>query len=418
MGAIGSLFDIFAILYVFRSVQLGLTIWRAWPTVRQAPLTADKKHLAEQASFFIAVPISVLIHEFCHALAVWLFDGEVVEFGYRGFWGYVVPAGDFTAGQEWFIALAGTLGSLAFGLGTWLLLRHNKISALRYFGLRAFRFQVYFSLIYYPVFTLLGFAGDWRIIYGFALTPILSAVTAVFHITFLVLFYYGDRLGWFEVTAHETIAAEDQFNALEAAAIAQPENPQLQLQYIDALRRGGAKRKAQHKLDLFLKQQPHSSAGHLQMAALLSDGKREVPKKAYIEAEEALNLGLSEAAQRAFALQLMGRYSLDVGNSEPAAQYFSDAITSVLSNAEVAVAHPNQNPDFLTQQQAVQLAQLHYLRNQAYRRQQKYDHAFDDIQQAIRYAQITGDQQAQARYKEEIKVLENHAGHNFSYEQV
>lgn len=410
MGAIGSLFDIFAILYIFRSVQLGLTIWRAWPTVRQAPLTAHKKQLAEQASFFIAVPISVLVHEFCHALAVWLFNGEVVEFGYRGFWGYVVPAGDFTAGQEWFIALAGTLGSLAFGLGTWLLFRQNKIPALRYFGLRAFRFQVYFSLIYYPVFTLLGFAGDWRIIYGFALTPILSAVTAVFHITFLILFYYGDRLGWFEVTAHETIATADQFNALEHAAIAHPENSQLQLQYIDGLRRGGAKRKAHHKLELFLQQQPHSSAGHLQMAALLSDSKREVPKKAYIAAEEALNLGLSEPVQRAFAHQLIGRYFLDMGSAEQAVTHFSDAIT--------AVAFPNQNPDYLTPQQAAQLAQFHYLRNQAYRRQQKFNHAFDDIQQAIHYAQLAGDQQAEARYQAEIKVLENHAGQRFDYQTI
>ncbi len=418
MGALGSLFDIFAILYIFRSIQLGLTIWRTWSTVSKAPLTLHKKQLAEQASFFIAVPISVLIHEFCHALAVWLFGGEVVEFGYRVFWGYVRYVDNFEVGERWFIALAGTLGSLAFGLGIWLLLRHNNASALRYFGLRAFRFQVYFSLIYYPLFTLFVPVGDWRTIYDFQATPILSGATAVFHITFLGLFYYGDRVGWFDAAAHETIAAEEKFQTLAVAAAAQPDNIQLQLEYIDGLRRGGAKRKAQHQLEQFMQQQPRSSAAHLQMAALLSDGKHEVPKKAFTKAEEALNLGLPEPAQRAFAHQLMGRYFLDTGKGAQAVTHFSDAITLVLSKAEAAVSIPNQNPDTLTPQQANQLAQLHYLRNQAYRRQQKFNTAYDDIQQAVRYAQIAGNQQAQVRYQEEIKVLENHAGQRFNYQST
>ena len=100
--------------------------------------------------------------------------GQVAEFHYRAFWGYVVPIGSFTAAQSWFIAIAGTLASLAFGLFVWWVFRRASSSTLRYFGLRAFRFQVYFSLIYYPLFTLLGFDGDWRTIYDFSATPLLS----------------------------------------------------------------------------------------------------------------------------------------------------------------------------------------------------------------------------------------------------
>ena len=148
MSNIFGLFNIFSLIYIFRSLQLSVTIGREWSLLVQEPLTRHKKSIAEQASFFIAVPLGVFWHEFGHALAVWVSGGQVAEFGYRVFWGYVVPQGMFTPAQYWFISLAGTLGSLVFGAGIWLLLKANRHSTLSYFGLRAFRFQVYFSTIY------------------------------------------------------------------------------------------------------------------------------------------------------------------------------------------------------------------------------------------------------------------------------
>ncbi len=100
MSSIFSLFDILAIIYLFRSVQLGLKIWREWAQIKLEPFTAAKKQLADQSSYFIAVPIGVLAHELGHAAAVWAFGGQVAEFHYRGFWGYVVPVGSFTAAQS------------------------------------------------------------------------------------------------------------------------------------------------------------------------------------------------------------------------------------------------------------------------------------------------------------------------------
>ena len=35
------------------------------------------------------VPISVALHELGHAVAIWSMGGEVVDFGYYGFAGYV-----------------------------------------------------------------------------------------------------------------------------------------------------------------------------------------------------------------------------------------------------------------------------------------------------------------------------------------
>ena len=292
MSTVYGLFDILALLYIFRSIQLSITIARDWSNIRAEPLTPQKKALAEQAAFFIAVPISVFIHEGAHALAVWAAGGQVVEFQYRVFWGYVVPQGSFTAPQMWFIAIAGTIGSLLFGLSLWLLTRNGKSSSIRYFGLRAFRFQVFFSLVYYPIFTLFGFDGDWKTIYDFGATPLLSTGTAVIHAGILVLFWRGDRLGWFEAPSQGSVAAQKAFDALEAQAKAAPQDAALQLSYIDALRRGGADRAATHRLKMVLQENPQMAMAHLEMAALQSAGQSQIPREAAESAAQALALGL------------------------------------------------------------------------------------------------------------------------------
>jgi tetratricopeptide (TPR) repeat protein len=394
MSSVFSLFDILAIIYLFRSVQLGLKIWREWAQIRIEPFTSPKKHLADQASYFIAVPIGVLAHEIGHVLAVWLSGGEVAEFHYRAFWGYVVPIGSFTAAQDWFIAIAGTMASLAFGLFIWLLFRRAPSTTLRYFGLRAFRFQVYFSLIYYPLFTLLGFIGDWRTIYNFAATPVLSLVTALLHTGILFLFWRGDRTGWFEAPSHENTAEQERFEELAATAAVSPHDAQIQIRYIDGLRRGGAKRKAEHQLKRFLAENPDSAAGYLELAALLTAGKRQIPKKASESAEKALTLGLAEPGQVAYANELIGRYKLESGQVEGAINNFSEALANL----------PDDDPMRI---------HIHVLRSQALRRQRRYDESYRDIQQIISYAQKTGDKASMAMARQELETLENHAGPSF-----
>ncbi|MFQ5422163.1 MAG: M50 family metallopeptidase, partial [Anaerolineae bacterium] len=147
---LGQAFNIFSLFYAFLSLRLVVTLWRERADIGQPPLTHRKKGLAEQAAFFIAVPIGVFFHEFGHAFFVLLFNGRIIQFAYRGFWGFVEHVGNYSAPERWLISLAGTIGSLLFGLVVWLLFRRNRVPALRYFGLRAFRFQTYFSLIYYP----------------------------------------------------------------------------------------------------------------------------------------------------------------------------------------------------------------------------------------------------------------------------
>ena len=247
MSLITGLFNLLALLYIGRAVQMALQVSRNWSAVRQEPLTREKQRLAEQAAFFLGVPPAVLIHELAHAVAVVAFGGRVVEFGYRVFWGYVVPAGTFTALENWIIAVVGTLGSLSFGALLWLALRRNPSRTLQYFGLRAFRFQIYFSLLYYPIFSLFLPIGDWRTIYDFAATPLLSGATAVVHALLLLLFWRADRAGAFEMVAFDSAAGQARFQATQAAADAGA--PQAQLQAISILWNGGARREARRSLN-------------------------------------------------------------------------------------------------------------------------------------------------------------------------
>ena len=55
-------------------------------------------------------------------------------------------------------------------------------------------------------------------------------------------------------------------------------------------------------------------------------------------------------------------------------------------------------------------AQLHYLRAMAYRRNQQYDPALADIQQAIELTRVSGDGQAMTRYEAELAAINHHAG--------
>lgn len=390
--AIFGLFNLISLLYILRSVQLTAVIWREWQTFRQPPLTPRQKHLAEQASFFIAVPVGVLLHELGHALAVWGFGGQVVEFGYRAFWGYVVPRGSFTITQDWFISLAGTMASLLFGLGVWLGFRSSSSPALRYFGLRAFRFQTFFSLIYYPVFTLLGFEGDWKTIYDFGATPVWSGVTAVTHLALLILFWQGDRRGWFEMPAYRDLA--DQQRAFQLATVANDYDPQTQLRHIETLRRGGATNQAQTALRRLIAQHPDNGLAYLEMAALQSQGKRQIPAAALENARKALSLGLPDQGA-AFAHQLLGQYHLEVGRLDNAHNHLSEGVALLGGTDETA---------------AGKKAQLLSLRSRVYRQQGKTALALQDLEQAVAAAQRTGHEQLVAYYQDELAVFAQQAG--------
>ena len=401
MSVISGLFNVLALLYIGRALQLVVQIIRNWAELRQEPLTRAKQQQAEQAAFFVGVPPAVLVHELAHAAAVWLFGGQVVEFGYRVFWGYVVPQGTFTPSQNWIIALAGTLGSLAFGAALWLLLRRNASRTVQYFGLRAFRFQIYFSLLYYPVFSLFLPIGDWRTIYDFAATPLLSGAAAVVHVALLVWFWRADRAGVFEMPAFGTSAEQAHFEATAAAT----GNPAAQLWAVQTLRQGGAPHRANRALAAFLTQYPQSAEGQLQRALLSVQGRggtrNSVGRDAAEAARRALALGLREPSDAALARQLVALHELERGDGR-AAQAVLDAALS---------AAPGYDPDWLP---GLRRAELHALRGQAYRRQTRYEDAYREIGLGVELAVAAGREDVAGRLRDEQQLTEKHAGRDLS----
>ncbi len=390
-----SLFNVLALLYVGRAVLLAIRVVREWNALRREPLTGGKQRLAEQAAFFLGVPPAVFVHELAHALAIWAFGGRVVEFGYRVFWGYVVPQGTFTPVQHWIIAVAGTLGSLGFGLAVWLLLRRNASRTLQYFGLRAFRFQIYFSLLYYPIFTLFLPIGDWRTIYNFGATPILSGITAALHALLLLLFWRADRRGAFELVAFETTAAQSAYEANRVAA--GMGNPDARLGVISALWAGGARREARRELEAFLVDYPQAAEGHLMRAIQAGDGSGHVGKEAFDAAGRALEAGLRVADQRALAHQLRAYHHLERGDGAAAGAELDAALTPTAGH----------DPDDII---PIRRAELHKLRSQAHRRQRQYDAAGAEIDAALQWAREMSAEQLIQEYAAEKALIEKHAG--------
>lgn len=396
MSLLTSLFNVLALLYIGRAVQLAIRIVRDWSAIRREPLTRGKQRLAEQAAFFLGVPPAVFVHELAHALAVLVFGGQVAEFGYRVFWGFVVPRGTFTPTQNWFIALVGTLGSLGFGAALWLLLRHNSSRTLQYFGLRAFRFQIYFSLLYYPIFTLFLPVGDWRMIYDFGATPVLSAVTAVAHALSLLLFWMADRRGAFEMVAFESDADQTAYESNQALAVIG--NPSARFAVISALWAGGARREAQRELDRYLADYPQAGEGYLMRAIQAQGNSGHIGKEAYDAAGRALETGLNNPSQRALAHHFRAYYHLERGDGAAAGTELDAALTP----------SPGHDPNGIP---PVQRAELHKLRSQAYRRQGQYEAAYAEIGIALREAEDIPDEQLVQEYETEKALIEKHAGH-------
>ncbi len=389
MSLMTGLFNVLALVYIGRAIQLAIRIGRDWRSLRQEPLTGAKQRLAEQAAFFLGVPPAVLVHEAAHALAIVVFGGRVVEFGYRVFWGYVVPDGVFSAAENWLIAIAGTLGSLAFGVAVWLLARRSASRTIRFFGRRAVRFQIYFSLLYYPLFSLFLPIGDWRTIYNFGATPVLSAATGVVHALALLWFWRADRAGAFEMVAFESVAAQNRHEMAGRTG-----DPALRLQQIAELRNGGAPQKARAALDSFLADYPQSAEGHLQKA-LQAGGRGQIGPDAVRSAERALELGL-QPGDDALARRLIARHHLERGDGRAAAGALDPALAAAeINTGDLLPAH---------------VAELRFMRAQAYRRQGRYEEALADIAAAQQSAAELGYEPLIRRYADEAQLIAAHAG--------
>ncbi|MDQ4044066.1 MAG: hypothetical protein M3173_01260, partial [Chloroflexota bacterium] len=186
-------FALISLIYVVIGIRSVSRMIANWGRVWDRRFTLQDRQMVDEAAFFVLVPISVALHELGHAAAVWGFGGEVVDFGYYVFAGYVsfIPFG-FTDMELFVVAAAGTIVNLILSLGA---------LAIVFFNPRPFRaaineLLVQFAIIsganafiVYPLLDLAsGMNGDWRQMYGSGV-PLLTALIVAIQFGMVALGY-------------------------------------------------------------------------------------------------------------------------------------------------------------------------------------------------------------------------------------
>ena len=367
-----------SLLQLMRGVQIAQIVWREWGEFRQEPLTRRKAWLGEQAAFFLAIPPSVAVHEFFHAIPIWAFGGRVVRCGYGFYWGFVQADRLFLSEEQWLISLAGTIGSLLFGLTLWWLLRRHQSSAVRFFALRSLRTQLFYALIFYPAFSALTFIGDWRVIYNFEQTPMLSGLVLVLHGVALGAVWYAQKQGWFEMRQADSAAEVAQIRQAEAAAKQTPHNLPIRLQYIRALRQAGTISQARREAEQFCREFPQAGEGYIELALLQTNSVGQLPRSALDHVRHALSLPISHPDYLVTAHLVLGHHAIQV-------EKFDEAVDRLSYALELSEAIPGE-----AQGKLLGLAQAYYLRAMAQHRLGQKGMALTDIDKAIEMARRCG----------------------------
>ncbi len=179
-------FILISLFYVVIGIRSVFRLSRSWKAVWDERFTPSDRMLVDEAAFFILIPIAVALHELGHAVAIWTMGGEVLEFGYYGFAGYVAydPFG-FSATQQTIVAAAGTVVNLTLcliGLAIAFLWRPPLRAPVNELLLQFVLLSGINAFIVYPVLDVAsGLNGDWRQMYESGvpwLTALLVAMQA------------------------------------------------------------------------------------------------------------------------------------------------------------------------------------------------------------------------------------------------
>nr|MDJ0595892.1 hypothetical protein [Pleurocapsa sp. MO_226.B13] len=166
--------DSYGLISLFPILICINTIWQIsqnWSQFWDAQVTESDRQLAQQSAIFILIPLGVLLHEIGHSLATWQVGGTVTTFRWLFFSGYIIPSGNFSTVEYWWIVFAGNLLSICLGLIPILLIpriRKRIIAEVLYWFACM---QSIYALILYPLWSALSRSGDWVQIYNFAIAP-------------------------------------------------------------------------------------------------------------------------------------------------------------------------------------------------------------------------------------------------------
>ena len=188
-------FALISLFYVVLGVRVIYQLARNFRRTFDRNFTHEDRMLVDQAAFFVLLPISVALHELGHAIVIRLYGGEVLDWGFYGFAGYVAfDPRDFTDAQQIVIAAAGTAVNLLLaGIAVALvfLKRPPFRAAINQLLIQFTWISLLNALVVYPLLDIVsGLNGDWTQMYGGGV-PALSLVILVIHITVLAALFWA-----------------------------------------------------------------------------------------------------------------------------------------------------------------------------------------------------------------------------------
>lgn len=177
-------FDSISLIAGLICIQTLWQLFQNWSKFWDSQVTLKDCELAQRLAIFVLVPIGVLLHEIGHSLATWQVGGIVSSFQWRFYWGYIIPLGDFSSVEYWWIAFSGNLVSILLGLLPipFIPYIHKRIVGELLYSYACV--ELIFSLVVYPVTSFALGRGDWIKIYDFTVQPYVS-LTAITHVLLL-----------------------------------------------------------------------------------------------------------------------------------------------------------------------------------------------------------------------------------------
>ncbi len=346
-------FDLLSLFYVFIGIRSVWTLVKHWREFTDDELTASDRRLASELAFFVFIPIGVLFHELGHAVATYQVGGTVDwlhgGFHYALFWGYVIPEGEFSVIQDWWIALAGNLISVIYGFLPLVLLPFTKKNWIKYTILSFARIQLGWSLIGYPLITLTGIDSDWSTIYSFR-TLAVSAPLFITHVALVVALWIVDRSAWLKRWELNLYAgADEQLRLLDAAITAHFDKPSKSIhvspqkvapQALDALLARGNFFASHGQFDLAL--QDYRSALQVDpqnLRALYNIGQVYMIRKNFSAAEKNFRAALARSES---SIEIGGRVHYGLGMC----LYQRGKTADAISEFDQAIARVPDVPEF------------------------------------------------------------------------
>jgi hypothetical protein len=190
-------FALISVFYLILGVRLIIELGRNFRQTFDRNFTHADRMLVDQAAFFILLPIAVALHELGHAVAIWLFGGDVLDWGFYGFAGYVAFNPDqFTDAQQILIAAAGTIVNIllaALAVGIVFLKLPPMRAAFNELLIQFTWISLLNALVVYPLLDIAsGMNGDWTQMYS-GQVPALSIAILIIHISVLALLFWAWR---------------------------------------------------------------------------------------------------------------------------------------------------------------------------------------------------------------------------------